>query len=473
MLRFLFAIVCFSLAAATATAQPDEQRMFQGAQQRFAFDILSFKSTTLPSDSDRVDIYIAVPYMMIEFLYAVDKYVADYGATVQITDRSTGRLVLDKYETYNILESKAEHDRVLGTRKYSNGGAERADAEQFTTKLIGGKDYDIHLAVRDLSAHRDYDTTFIFRPKDFRASFTTLSDLMIYRSMHNNRIVPSIGTDVATLSGDEPGVFAELYNAPSDSTLGIVAEVIPTKPDGSIDQGNNAVRVVGSIHTAALHDSTRMAPPAEPEVSVFQSTPFDNLWVGRYVLHLYILPSVKDTDLRTLAELHARAIASGERNISVNSAHGIPVAASDLDQAIDQLHLIATSTEWDSLEAAKTVAQKRDAILDFWQKRNPERGGANRPMQIFYARVQYANEHFNGGLSQGWRSDRGRVYIALGPPEYVDSHPYDTRRPPYEAWQYPNLSASVSTRYVFVDRYMLGDYRLEGSLPPSGIFIWQ
>ncbi|HWF44491.1 MAG TPA: GWxTD domain-containing protein [Candidatus Kapabacteria bacterium] len=457
---------------ATANAQPDEQRMFQGPQSRFAFDILSFKSTNLPSDSDRVDIYIAVPYAMLEFLYAVDKYVADYGATVQITDRSTGMLVLDKYETYNILESKADHDRILGTRRYSNGGAERADAEQFSTYLVGGKDYDIHLSVRDLSAHRDYDTTFTFRPKDFRASFIALSDLMIYRSMHNNRIVPSIGTDVATLSGDEPGIFAELYNAPPDSTLGIVAEVFPIKPDGSMDEGNSAVRVTGSIHTAAMHDSSRMAPPSEPKVSMFQSIPFDNLWVGRYILHLYILPSVKDTNLRTLAELHARAIASGERNITVNSAHGIPVAAADLDQAIDQLHLIATGTERDSLDVAKTAAQKREAILDFWQRRNPERGGANRPMQIFYARVQYANEHFSGGLSQGWRSDRGRVYVALGPPEYVDSHPYDTRRPPYEVWEYPNLSASVSRRYVFIDRYMLGDYRLEGPSPPSGTFIW-
>ena len=56
-------------------------------------------------------------------------------------------------------------------------------------------------------------------------------------------------------------------------------------------------------------------------------------------------------------------------------------------------------------------------------------GGGNQPMEVFYSRVEYANTHFGTG-QQAWKSDRGRVYIALGAPDAIDSHPDEMMQKP-------------------------------------------
>ena len=463
MKRFALSSVFFLLILGCCIAYSKVPDILPRNAPHFAFDILSFKSPGPSSDSVRVDVYLAVPYQALEFQYAVDKYVADYGAIVQITDRVNGQVIFDRYQAYNVLESVALHEQRI------EAGQERADAEQFSVKLAAGHAYEFHLMIRDLSSHHEYDTVVHCTTKDFRTSYTSMSDLMVYRSKRGQHIVPSIGSDVGMISGNESGVFAELYNAPADSTVYVVSEVFAIKSDHTTSEEDVASHVVSITHTPASHDAGQTAPSSISEVPIFSSGIFDDLWIGRYKLQTYILSSAQDTNLRLPNELRKRAIAWSEKIITVSTEHGIPISESDLTQAIDQLRLIAIGSEWDSLNAANTVAQKRDAVLNFWRGRNYNgAGGYNRPMQIFYARVQYANDHFGGGFSQGWRSDRGRVYIALGPPEYIDSHPYEATQKPYEIWEYPSLHF----RYYFVDRYMLGDYRLVGAPPPLGTFIW-
>ena len=89
-------------------------------------------------------------------------------------------------------------------------------------------------------------------------------------------------------------------------------------------------------------------------------------------------------------------------------------------------------------------------------------------MEVFYKRVQYANEHYKG-FGGGWKSDRGKVYIMLGAPTSMDRHPYDASNRPYEVWQYYDLSQ----QYYFSDQFMMGEYRLVSIGPPPATFLWQ
>lgn len=52
----------------------------------------------------------------------------------------------------------------------------------------------------------------------------------------------------------------------------------------------------------------------------------------------------------------------------------------------------------------------------FWGRRDPDpRDDMSPLMEQFYERVAFANQRFSG-FPKGWRSDRGRVFIVLGPP---------------------------------------------------------
>lgn len=71
----------------------------------------------------------------------------------------------------------------------------------------------------------------------------------------------------------------------------------------------------------------------------------------------------------------------------------------------------------------QSEAEREKFIEQFWQRRDPTPGTpANEFKEEHYRRISYANKRFAGELP-GWRTDRGRVYISLGPPDEIESRP--------------------------------------------------
>ncbi len=63
---------------------------------------------------------------------------------------------------------------------------------------------------------------------------------------------------------------------------------------------------------------------------------------------------------------------------------------------------------------------EREAFVDrFWKIRDTDPSTEeNEFKREYYARIQYANEHYNDGIP-GWKTDRGRIWIMHGPPDDI------------------------------------------------------
>jgi len=119
--------------------------------------------------------------------------------------------------------------------------------------------------------------------------------------------------------------------------------------------------------------------------------------------------------------------------------------------------------------------EERDAFIEqFWLRRDPTPDTPeNEYKEEHYRRIAYANEHFASGVP-GWRTDRGRIYIAYGPPDQIESHPSggyyqrpieegggDTSTYPFEDWRYRYIEGiGQEVNLEFVDPCMCGEYRL-------------
>jgi len=117
--------------------------------------------------------------------------------------------------------------------------------------------------------------------------------------------------------------------------------------------------------------------------------------------------------------------------------------------------------------------EERDAFIEqFWLRRNPNPDSPdNEFREEHYRRIAYANEHFAAG-KPGWKTDRGHIYIAFGPPDSTDSHPSggayqrpqdegggETSTYPFEVWHYRYLEGIGDNIDIeFVDTCMCGDY---------------
>jgi TonB family protein len=72
-------------------------------------------------------------------------------------------------------------------------------------------------------------------------------------------------------------------------------------------------------------------------------------------------------------------------------------------------------------------------------------------------RLVYADERFTTSDRPGSQTDRGRVYLAWGPPDQIESHPDST--PPFEDWRYWNRAGKPDQGH-FDLRFVGADYKL-------------
>jgi len=145
----------------------------------------------------------------------------------------------------------------------------------------------------------------------------------------------------------------------------------------------------------------------------------------------------------------------------------------------DEVPYIITNEERAAFKKLTTDDEREQFIESFWDRRNPNPGSAeNEFKEEYYRRIAYANEQYQSGI-EGWRTDRGRIYIMYGPPDQIDSTPSggpytrpmqqgggETETYPFETWRYRYIDG-IGTNVVleFVDTTMTGEYRL--TIDPS------
>ena len=109
-------------------------------------------------------------------------------------------------------------------------------------------------------------------------------------------------------------------------------------------------------------------------------------------------------------------------------------------QMLEPLRYITNRTEYDALRSS---TDRKLAVDDFWLSNagNPMR--ARAMIQKFYGRVEEANMYFSS-YHEGWKSDRGLIYIIYGPPQRV------FRGRQIEEWLYGEKGNPNSIRFMFV-----------------------
>lgn len=124
----------------------------------------------------------------------------------------------------------------------------------------------------------------------------------------------------------------------------------------------------------------------------------------------------------------------------------------EIDREFRWLKYEATSVEVTQLSQLKGVDAKRKFMSDFWRRRTPGK------RDEYLGRVGYANDHFASMGREGYRTDRGRVYIMYGPPSDIERHPNESDKRPFEIWSYHDIQGGVI--FVFVQRNQGSDYEL-------------
>jgi len=409
--------------AAPLTAQTGSVEMAQSVRaQPFYFEVLNFGSYDTFGLQSHLDVYVHIPYDLVTFIKKDEFYYGGYSITVLVSDPEDQRLL--KSETWERDIQLIDFARTNDPRYY--------DLSQHSLTLDPGR-YLVEILFEDEESQQQFRISRNVQARKFDENLFGMSDFMLVRSVEysdngKRQITPQIDPNVAGLQGGFD-MFFEIYN-PFEINEVQLTYTISLRGKVVSEKKNRQILGKG-LNTFLTRIST------------------EGFTIGSYYLRVTVNRGDDTTSSGVLA--------AGERQFVIEwLSGGAPISIVDLDAAIAQLQYLADDDDMDYLKSAKTEDEKRARFEEFWERHNPVPGSKkNIAMIEYYNRVAYANQHF-GHYIDGWRTDRGMVYIVYGKPDYVDRHPLDTESKPYEVWEYYD----VNRRFTFIDESGFGDYRL-------------
>jgi len=190
-------------------------------------------------------------------------------------------------------------------------------------------------------------------------------------------------------------------------------------------------------------------------------------------LNIYSIPSAKYKFVLLLTDTNSKELARSEKDIYIYNPHiqinSGPVSVSAIDflsysdsEIIDEFKkakYIATSDDIDAFKKLNTPEARREFLANFWKEVEARYRGRGDITRAFYMdRVNRASQKFSLGSQDGWKTDRGRIYVLYGEPDEIQRFPSSESGKPYEIWYYNQIEGGVY--FVFVDRTGFGNYEL-------------
>lgn len=126
-------------------------------------------------------------------------------------------------------------------------------------------------------------------------------------------------------------------------------------------------------------------------------------------------------------------------------------------QMLEPVRFLTVRSEFTAMKESSSLRKSMD---DFWLARcDGSKDKSKMLIQKYYQRVQWANRLFSS-FTEGWRTDRGMLYIVMGAPNAV------FRSSNIETWVYGTVNSPTSLNFMFVkvdNPFTDNDYSLNRS----------
>lgn len=296
--------------------------------------------------------------------------------------------------------------------------------------------------------------------------------LTTFNDFNSNRTLRSsphfINTDSLGKDFEKPIViFSEKYSCLSVNNfrLSNFSGVIPFSPDSfslmlpvlADDINELNVKIVNDGDTV-IYDNISAYLENAFSFSTCDNEIVLNSKSDQNKLKLFIVNNISAKLREGTASIYISEIMSGK----VDTFH-LPViwidkprSLFDIEKSLDYLSMIENSEAVDNLRKASKDNLLKE-LLHFWKKYDPtSETSFNELMNEFYERVDYAEINFRAlTANNGAKSDRGKIYIQFGNPDYIERFTDEYGRM-IENWQY----SSPKRNFVFIDKRGNGNFTI-------------
>ena len=400
-------------------------------------DYAAFKS------DDSGDIALEVYYQTYNYFFKFkedgDQFRAEYRIDIKVFDKKKNVVGLDSKDK-SIFVNSVERIKSLSDFRTS----------QATFLLPEGK-YRVELTLTDTHSRKVMTREFEVNLGSLDSRKPTMSDIEFVQAAGpldneasvfakgNLTIIPSVTRRFGGMDeGNRLRYYLEMYQGVDSSENVLMVSLLRNKSRGKMVYRDSVTVVLD-----------------RPRVMQVRDISLDEMPPGDYDLEIQL------RGRRNKKLFEKRASFSVTMTLDAFLKH-------DFETVLAQLAYVAESEEIDRLEKVENTVERIKAFNAFWRKRDPTPGtDANEHKSEFYRRIQFANERFSFMRRNGWRTDRGRIYIMFGEPDQLDDYPYAPDTHPYQEWHY--YRQGRYRKFFFVDENEDGEYRLV--YPYDGLYM--
>ncbi|MFA8342167.1 MAG: GWxTD domain-containing protein [Rhodothermaceae bacterium] len=373
---------------------------------KFYVDVIN--SAPALNGKTKVDIYFQFPYSSLQFVKSDNKYTASFTLTVEAINDEDDIIATDLA------------DEFLETTTYESTISSNSQKISIRSFELKEGEYNFKITLLDNESSQQFTTNLTHVVTNSNTPIFLSNLLLIRNSIEidgREQLIPNISKFITNSQTNLSFYFNVTSN--TDTTINLRYKLTDAADKKLFD----------------LSSDEKLTKGINPIVKTLTQL---NLTLGKYKLEVFntAIPVVK------------------EFNVMLD---GFPSSVVNLDNAIQQLKYIASVGEIDELENdTLSYSQKLDKFIHFWKSRDPDPSTKlNEILLEYYKRVEFANNRFKN-FRPGWKTDMGFVYIVFGPPEMIESKPFNSGSKPYEIWYYN----TINKRFLFMDESGFGDYRL-------------
>ena len=376
-----------------------------------------------PADSTRALIGISLSNSALQFVRLDDgRWQAAYDVTASLEPEDGAGQPLEK--SWQQTVSVGTFDETLLT----------GETIVFQTDLtLAPGEYDLALTVRDRNADHGSRVTGGLDVPSLPRARLALSEPVLLRLFRPAN------------QGTEYVVHPSHYYPSTPERIDFLAEASGASPEDAPYTLRVSLIPVGEADEPVAPPWTDdLSPDSSGVLEAFGSLENPEAQFGEFELTL------------ELTDVGGNVVASESTPIMI--AGSSAWIASNWEDALRLIRYESTEDEMDILEEIDDPAKRLEAWTCFWRIRDPVPATAtNEALVSYFQRVETANRTWKSALRPGFQSDRGRVYITLGPPDDIIERPMPAGPVPFEVWRYYDYNVEI----VFVDRIGFNNYELE------------
>ncbi len=373
-----------------------------------------------------IDLYLSIPHVSLVFLPVDEGYQARFETMVRLLDRRGKTLVADYVSTDTV--SVPTYEEAQSFVPYHK--AQRLAVRPGT--------YLVEVVVMDAESREEASRRQRIKVVAVGAPQPVLSRVRLEGKTANAAFSPILSLHLPT-GLDSLKAIVELYNADhlgeglvTMHVLRFPSDTLAARPPFAF-RGGEEFGLIRYHRPDTLQETRRRV--RDLSETFFVEFDLPQLDEGIYRVEVTVAMLVEATG-------DPVPFRSERRDFAVRGITFPQIAT--LDEMVDALVYIARKEELNHIQRAETAEEKRHRFDAFWGTLMPEPVRAANLLKLYYNRVEEANLRYSS-YKEGWKTDRGMIFILFGPPLYVDTQlEHETWRYSYD--EYDRISALVFTR---------------------------